>query len=90
MSSPYQTKRYRAMRARVAAGGMPCHYCGRPATTVEHLTPVALGGGAGDLVAACAPCNYSRGARLGNTLRRRRRGASTRLPRRWRSRGDDS
>lgn len=84
MGSPYQTKRYRRMRALVAAGGQTCHYCGAAATTVEHLEPVATSGGAGPLVPACAPCNYGRGARLGNRLRRRRRGGTTRLPNRWR------
>ena len=45
-----------------------CHWCGRYATQVDHLTPRALGGARYDLanlVASCAPCNLSRGGKLG-------------------------
>jgi 5-methylcytosine-specific restriction endonuclease McrA len=51
-----------------------CHWCGRPATTVDHVHPLAAGGARLDptnLVAACVSCNSRRGARLN---RRRHRG----------------
>jgi 5-methylcytosine-specific restriction enzyme A len=36
-----------------------CHYCGRPANTVDHQVPKARGGGdeESNLVAACLSCN---------------------------------
>lgn len=43
-----------------------CHYCGGPATTVDHLAPVARGGDHYDeanLVASCSPCNQAKGGR---------------------------
>ena len=47
-----------------------CHYCARPlqfdgSWHVEHMLPRALGGEdeIGNLVAACAPCNLSKGDR---------------------------
>jgi 5-methylcytosine-specific restriction endonuclease McrA len=41
-----------------------CVYCGQPATTVDHVIPVARGGGHDltNLVAACATCNFSKRA----------------------------
>lgn len=41
----------------------PCAYgCGRQATTLDHIWPVALGGESrpGNLVPACGPCNSSK------------------------------
>ena len=42
-----------------------CLYCGRGANSVDHLIPRLLGGpdSADNLVAACAGCNSSKGAR---------------------------
>lgn len=40
-----------------------CAYCGRPATTVDHVVPVSKGGDAYDtdnMVAACVSCNMSK------------------------------
>jgi 5-methylcytosine-specific restriction endonuclease McrA len=40
-----------------------CHWCGGPATSVDHVVAVADGGAWWDfanLVAACGPCNSSR------------------------------
>jgi len=48
-----------------------CHWCGRRATTVDHLVPRALGGSDYDLdnlVAACADCNSRRGGELAQAL----------------------
>lgn len=47
--------------------------CGRPATTADHVVPIARGGALWDpanLRAACRPCNVAAGARLGNERRR--------------------
>jgi 5-methylcytosine-specific restriction endonuclease McrA len=41
--------------------------CTRISTTVDHIIPLTLGGhrtDRGNLQAACAHCNYSKGARL--------------------------
>jgi 5-methylcytosine-specific restriction endonuclease McrA len=45
-----------------------CHWCGRPAGTVDHVIARALGGtdALTNLVAACSPCNSARGAALTN------------------------
>ena len=42
-----------------------CHYCGGPATTVDHVRPKAAGGTDDEvnLVAACLRCNARKGAR---------------------------
>lgn len=60
----------------------PCVWCGRPATTIDHEPAVALGGGDDDLVPACAPCNYKRGAQLKAALMKARKlGSRTRFDR---------
>ena len=53
------SKRFRLLRALVLAGDQPCHYCGGPATAVDHVLAVARGGQdcIGNLVPACNPCN---------------------------------
>lgn len=42
-----------------------CEYCGAKATHVDHVYPVSRGGSndLDNLVAACAPCNMSKGAK---------------------------
>jgi 5-methylcytosine-specific restriction endonuclease McrA len=63
---------WRKLRAKVfATKGRACWWCGRTATTVDHVLPVVLGGGHGldNLVPACSRCNYGRGASLGNRMR---------------------
>lgn len=49
----------------VLASG-PCVYCDAPATTVDHVMPLARGGHEAEynLVPACLPCNSSKHARL--------------------------
>jgi hypothetical protein len=51
--------------AAVLASG-PCVYCGDPATTVDHVCPLARGGYEAEynLVPACGPCNSSKHDRL--------------------------
>jgi len=48
---------------RIDPGGRPCH---RPADTVDHVVPRALGGDddPANLRAACTPHNLSKGGRL--------------------------
>jgi 5-methylcytosine-specific restriction endonuclease McrA len=60
-----QDATYYRERARILAGYPTCHWCSAPAVTADHLIPVARGGGhIGNLVPACASCNYGRGAQL--------------------------
>ena len=42
-----------------------CQYCGNAATTLDHVTPISRGGGWSwsNLVACCARCNASKGAK---------------------------
>lgn len=51
--------------AEVLASG-PCVYCAAPATSIDHVWPLARGGPelAANLAPACAPCNSSKGSRL--------------------------
>lgn len=46
--------------------GNPCVYCGKAATTVDHIRPLARGGHEieANLTAACKRCNSSKGAKL--------------------------
>jgi len=46
--------------------GHTCRYCGRPATTADHVIPKAKGGTdeMSNLVAACRSCNSGKGARI--------------------------
>lgn len=44
----------------------PCVYCAAPATTVDHVVPLARGGREhpANLVPACGPCNFSKSGKL--------------------------
>jgi 5-methylcytosine-specific restriction endonuclease McrA len=45
----------------------PCSYCGALGEmTLDHVVPISRGGvhGIGNLVAACGPCNFSKGQKL--------------------------
>jgi hypothetical protein len=55
----------RSVYVEVLASG-PCVYCGRPAATVDHIWPLALGGHEAryNLAPACRPCNSSKGDKL--------------------------
>jgi 5-methylcytosine-specific restriction endonuclease McrA len=39
--------------------GLPCHYCGKPSTTVDHKEPRCRGGKSNraNIVPCCVPCN---------------------------------
>jgi 5-methylcytosine-specific restriction endonuclease McrA len=53
-------------RRRVLTKETACHYCFGPATTVDHIVPLSLGGSRYDLrtqVPACAVCNRRKRAR---------------------------
>ena len=68
---PYGSGWAALRRATFATKGRLCWWCGQPATTVDHVLAVVLGVATelANLVPACARCNYSRGASLGNRLR---------------------
>ena len=72
---------YQKHRKLILAGGPPCAWgCGRPATTADHLVPLARGGSNDieNLMPSCLPCNRSRGSRAAPSdwvRRPRRRGA---------------
>jgi 5-methylcytosine-specific restriction endonuclease McrA len=61
----YSDPRYREARDRLR--GQPCHWCGKPGNTVDHLMPISRGGtnDPSNLVSACAHCNEARGNRPG-------------------------
>jgi len=64
---PVRVKGWAQIRVRVLQrDGYTCHYCRGEATEVDHVIPRALGGGEDDdnLVAACVPCNRSKGKRI--------------------------
>lgn len=53
-------------------GYTPCRWCGQPARTADHWPVARVDGGPdtlANLIAACGPCNSSRGATLGNYRR---------------------
>jgi hypothetical protein len=58
------TRSYRVARRRALdRDDHTCGYCASPATEVDHIVPVALGGkdNLDNLVAACRPCNRTKG-----------------------------
>jgi 5-methylcytosine-specific restriction endonuclease McrA len=59
--------RYQKLRALILErDGWRCHWCGGPATTVDHVQSLRRGGShdEGNLVASCARCNSARGGRI--------------------------
>lgn len=60
----------------------PCHWCGAPADTADHLTPKAKGGTdhPDNLVPACRSCNSSRRDRGGTPATARTRSPETQRP----------
>lgn len=54
-----------AIRKARAQAPLECHYCGAPATTVDHIIPQALGGpvrAGWNRVPACRSCNAAKGS----------------------------
>ena len=78
-----RTYRYQQMRLAFLSDKTSCYWCGttQHKLTIDHVVPVALMSDDSELtplsvenwVASCLSCNAQRGARLGNTRRRRRR-----------------
>jgi 5-methylcytosine-specific restriction endonuclease McrA len=71
----YHRREYQvARRVVLEAAHYRCQWpgCTNVATTVDHVTPLAYGGGndLANLRASCAPCNSRGGAVVGNELRR--------------------
>jgi 5-methylcytosine-specific restriction endonuclease McrA len=64
---PLNLASWQRLRKRVLVrDGYRCRYCGKAATTADHVLPPGSGGAElsdDNLVAACAPCNRSKGAR---------------------------
>lgn len=55
---------YQKARARLLASNPPCHWCGAPATTADHLPPIEeVGHPHLSLVPACGPCNFGHKAK---------------------------
>ena len=71
---------YRNAKRRM--GGLPCHWCGEPADTVDHVVALADGGSntLDNLVPACRRCNFQRGGRVGGR-RSKARARNTSHPR---------
>jgi hypothetical protein len=72
--------------------GGRCRYCGAPATELDHVKPYSRGGltVAANLVAACSPCNKSKGDKTPEEWRRAQalqRALSGRMARRGRIKG---
>jgi hypothetical protein len=60
----HNSKAHQDRRKRLLQPGTRCHWCGQPATDVDYLMPIALGGAASDdnSVASCKSCNSRPGA----------------------------
>jgi 5-methylcytosine-specific restriction endonuclease McrA len=84
MSNPYGSRLYqRNRRAVLDAAGWRCHWCGQPATTADHVHPLAYGGthDQANLVPSCVSCNASRGTEITNERKAAKR--LGRRSRRW-------
>ena len=62
--SAYSDPEYQRNRKRLLADQPPCAWCGKQATTADHLVEVDRGGSnqADNLVPACSACNSKRGS----------------------------
>lgn len=71
MGRVYDRRAFRRMSK--AIRGMPCVWCGRPATDLDHIEALA-DGGAGllphNLAPSCSQCNGKRGHAVGMRKRR--------------------
>ena len=62
-----RAKKFRAVILK--RDGFVCHWCGEPASTVDYVRAIILGGNVFDeanAVAACQSCNSRRGAEISN------------------------
>lgn len=64
MTSPYANPEYQRNRKQLLADNPPCAWCGKPATTADHLIELDRGGSHDltNLVPACSQCNSKRGS----------------------------
>ena len=75
MSDPRGLYRWQKYRREYLKNNPICALCGKPATTVDHIVALILGGAMWDPRnhrPLCRPCNSSEGAKLGNLLRAQR------------------
>lgn len=63
------TRAYEKLRPIVLSEERRCHRCGGPATEVDHLVPLRLGGSndRSNLRAVCRSCNNKRAAEMRTT-----------------------
>lgn len=67
---------YQRKRGVLLGGSPPCQVCGlRPATTLDHVVPIVLGGTNdwSNLRPACGLCNSRLGGRIGGRRKARRK-----------------
>ena len=59
---PPQTRKGKRKRVQLLLS--PCHYCGKPSETIDHLTPLSRGGSSlmGNEVPCCYRCNQTKGS----------------------------
>lgn len=73
---PRNTKRWQELRKQVLKEEPTCHYCGKKATTVDHVVELDQGGDPyerANLVGACQPCNSRKGQAYGERKRQHQR-----------------
>jgi 5-methylcytosine-specific restriction endonuclease McrA len=66
-------KRWRELRRQILTANPLCVYCGAPASELDHVVPLSMGGdpfALENLVSSCKRCNSSKGARLAAAARR--------------------
>jgi 5-methylcytosine-specific restriction endonuclease McrA len=73
----YSKGDYRVARAAMLRSGAGCVYCGRPATTLDHVPALTLhahepGTGCCELHPCCSRCNSRGGQRIAARRRRHR------------------
>lgn len=63
---PYRAHIRLSRSALMARDNRTCKYCGKTATTIDHVLPRSRGGTHtwGNVVAACSPCNAKKASKL--------------------------
>jgi 5-methylcytosine-specific restriction endonuclease McrA len=85
-NNPNRNPGWAAIRARVLQeDGYVCWVCGGYADTVDHLLPMAFGGGhnRSNLRACCRACNGRRGGQIQARFRTKRPALPRARPSRW-------
>jgi 5-methylcytosine-specific restriction endonuclease McrA len=74
---PRLSRKYRERRLQVLARDeWTCFYCSQPATTADHIIPIANGGdpiALDNMVACCVSCNSKKGSRSQGVFLQRQR-----------------